>query len=234
MISPKDSSNNGLFMSNKQQLPILYEDEYILVINKPAGIAVHPGNMKGGEVTVTDHIQDKVHDPGSDRPGIVHRLDKDTSGVLVIAKNLGTKEFLQQQFKNRTVKKHYIAAVKGVPEPAHARIDVPIGRHPKNPLKRAVRANGKPAVTEYEVRKTTDNMSLIDIYPQTGRMHQIRVHLSYIGRPVLGDTLYGVSHPGLNRHFLHAAELTLTHPSTRIAATYTAGLPEELRWPEFE
>ncbi len=211
---------------------IIHEDEYLLVVDKPAGITVHAGGVRDDEQTVLDGIRDKIYDPESDRPGVVHRLDKNTSGVLVVAKDPGTKSFLQQQFQQRKVKKHYIAAVQGVPDPKHARIDVPVGRHPKNPLKRAVRPNGRPAITEYRARKIANDMSLLDVYPGTGRTHQIRVHLDYIGHPVLGDVLYDASHPKLNRHFLHAAELTFIHPDTHRHTTYAADTPTELRWKE--
>lgn len=213
--------------------PIIHEDEHLLVVDKPAGMTVHPGSMKDGEKTVLGHIREKIDDPESDRPGIVHRLDKDTSGVLVVAKDSETKSFLQQQFRQRNVGKHYIAGVKGVPDPKHARIDVPLGRHPKNPLKRAVRPNGRPAITEYQVKGVSDGISLLDVYPNTGRTHQIRVHLGYIGHPVLGDILYGATYPKLNRHFLHAAGLTITHPYTHRYTTYSADTPTELQWEEF-
>lgn len=211
------------------KIPILYEDDVLIVVDKPAGLPVHPGNAADTRQTFLDYIADKVHDPGSDRPGIVHRLDKDTSGVLVVAKDAHTKTFLQQQFRQRTVTKQYIGSVRGVPDPEHARIEVPVGRHPKNPLKRAVRPDGRPAATEYRVRETARDASLLDIRPYTGRTHQIRVHMQYRGRPLLGDALYGSPHPGLERHFLHAASLTFLHPEGNAPLTYTSELPGELR-----
>ncbi|PSO44250.1 RluA family pseudouridine synthase, partial [Candidatus Saccharibacteria bacterium SW_7_54_9] len=123
---------------------------------------------------------------------------------------------------------HYIAGVAGVPDRARARIEVPIGTRPKNPLKRAVRPHGKPAVTQYHIAHQAEDWSLLDVYPFTGRTHQIRVHLSYIGHPVLGDSVYGVSSPWLTQHFLHAKELTILHPATNQPVTYTAPLPAEL------
>lgn len=188
----------------------LFEDENILVLDKPAGIAMHPGNMKGSEVTVVDFVRDKVGDPDTQRPGIVHRLDKDTSGVVVIAKNVETKEYLQQQFKQRRVEKYYMTAVSGHLKHEHARIDVPIGRHPKNPLRRAARSSGRPALSEYWVQEVTTGFSLLKVRIYTGRTHQIRIHLAHLGHPVLGDRLYGKPVTGLDRQFLHASELKFT------------------------
>ncbi|PSO42858.1 RluA family pseudouridine synthase [Candidatus Saccharibacteria bacterium QS_5_54_17] len=215
-------------LGEKQQIAILSQDGYLLVIDKPAGIAMHPGNGSGDEETVVDHLGSEVSDWDSQRPGIVHRLDKHTSGVVVIAKDAGTKALLQRQFKSRQVEKHYIAGVQGIPDRERARIEVPIGARPKNPLKRAVRPDGKPAVTQYHLTHQAEDWSLLDVYPLTGRTHQIRVHLSYIGHPVLGDSVYGVSCPGLAQHFLHAKELTILHPATQQPVTYTAQLPPEL------
>ncbi len=212
----------------KQLSLILHEDRYLLVIDKPAGVAVHPGNMNNEEDTILDQFRGRIHDPGSGRPGIVHRLDKNTSGVLILAKDTRTKTFLQQQFKSRSVEKYYTAAVKGVPEPRRARLDLPIGRHPKNPLKRTVRSNGKPAVTEYTVTESRANTSLLNLHPLTGRTHQIRVHMQYIGHHILGDRVYGSPYPGLNRHFLHASCLTIMHPGDKTSRTFTSELPEDL------
>jgi 23S rRNA pseudouridine1911/1915/1917 synthase len=212
----------------KQPVTILSQDAYLLVIDKPAGTPMHPGNGSGDGETVVDRFGSEVSDRDSQRPGIVHRLDKHTSGVVVVAKDSQTKAWLQGQFKSRQVKKRYIAGVEGVPDRERARIEVPIGRHPKNPLKRAPGPRGKPAVTQYHITYQAENWSLLDVYPFTGRTHQIRVHLSYIGHPVLGDSVYGVSSPELSQHFLHAKELTVLHPATHQPVTYTAPLPEEL------
>lgn len=190
-------------------LHTIFEDADVLVIDKPAGLVVHAGNMKGTGKTLVDLIRDKVADPDEQRPGIVHRLDKDTSGVLVIAKNPSAKAFLQAQFKQRLVKKEYLAAVVGRPRLSRARLDWPIARHVKNPLKRMVRPNGKPAITEYEVLESRNGMSLLCVRPLTGRTHQIRVHLSHLGHPVIGDWLYGRTDSRLARHFLHALSLQL-------------------------
>lgn len=209
-------------------LSIIFEDENLLILDKPAGIAMHAGNMRGAEVTVADFVRSKVSDTDRDRPGIVHRLDKDTSGLVVIAKTNAAKLELQRQFKQRQVKKYYQAAVHGHPKLDHARIELPIGRHPKNPLRRSVRGSGRPAVSEYWTVEKTGDFSLLKIQIYTGRTHQIRVHMAHIGHPVLGDKTYGRSTPGLDRQFLHACELEFRHPETMQPMTFTSPLPPEL------
>lgn len=188
---------------------------------------MHTGNMKGAEFTVADFVRGMVDDPDPERPGIVHRLDKDTSGVVVIAKNVEVKEYLQQQLKQRRVEKYYMAAVAGHPEHEHARIDVPIGRNPKNPLRRAARSSGRPAVSEYWVQEEVRSFSLLKVRIYTGRTHQIRIHLAYLGHPVLGDKLYGKPVTGLDRQFLHASEIKFTGMDSK-PMQFTSQLPTEL------
>ena len=210
-------------------LTLLHEDEQLIILDKPAGVSVHPGQGRVGVQTIVDLIRDKVNDPDSERPGIVHRLDRDTSGVLVIAKDAKTKAFLQQQFQQRTVKKVYLALVNGVPKLEHAILDWPIGRHRQNPLKRAVIGRGKPAQTEYKIKKTyLGPYALLEVSPKTGRTHQIRVHLAHLGHPVVGDRLYGRRPNGLKRHWLHAHKLTLKLPSGS-RKTFTSPLPKDLK-----
>ncbi|MBI4101268.1 RluA family pseudouridine synthase [Candidatus Microgenomates bacterium] len=222
-------------------MQVIYEDKSVLVVDKPAGMSVHPGHGHKGEKTVVDFVRDKVADPDKERPGIVHRLDRDTSGVLIIAKNPKAKAFLQQQFKARKVKKTYIVLVHGVPKLRHAILEWPIGRHPKNPLKRSVKGSGKPAITEYKIVKAfqlgkavskvqpwkREGVSLLEVYPQSGRTHQIRVHLSHLGYPIVGDKLYGRTNDHLNRQFLHAAKLTLKLLSGQ-PKTFVSPLPKAL------
>lgn len=207
-------------------MKILFEDQDVLVVDKPAGISVHagPGNL---EQTVADIVKGKVEDDGTGRCGIVHRLDKDTSGVLIIAKTTKAREFLQQQFKDRKVNKTYLALVAGAPSDAEATIELPLGRNPKNPLKRAVRGSGKAATSSYIVSKRYSGRTLLEVHPTTGRTHQIRVHLAYIGCPVVGDRLYGKADPVLNRHFLHAHKLKLKLPNGK-TKEFTSQLPTEL------
>jgi len=204
----------------------IYEDPDIIVLDKPAGVLTH-GSEDESLPTVVDEVRGKVDDPDPLRPGIVHRLDKDTSGVLLIAKNLPAKRWLQSQFKNRKVEKTYIGLVHGHVEHKQAVIDLPIGRHPKNPLKRAVRGNGKPAQTSYKLLKEYRNASLLELRPKTGRTHQIRVHLAHIGHPIVGDTLYGKADSNLKRHFLHASRLIIALPSGQ-SKSFRSPLPGDL------
>lgn len=215
-------------MDYEQRLPVLFEDTDLLIVDKPAHLAVHSGAGDGSEQTIVDDIRACVDDTDLERPGIVHRLDKDTSGVLIIAKHVSAKRQLQQQFRQRRVQKTYLAAVTGRPQPAQARIDVPIARHPKNPMKRGVRADGKPALTEYKTIGTKSNSSLLELAPRTGRTHQIRVHMHYIGHPIIGDRLYGGHELRLGRQFLHALRLGFYHPSSGEYRTFEAPLPTEL------
>ncbi len=192
-----------------QEIKIIYEDENILAINKPAGLIVH-----GEGPSVVDWLIKKYPDikkVGEDltRPGIVHRLDKDTSGVLLIAKNQKSFEYLKTQFKERKIKKRYLVLVEGIIKNVKGVIDLPIGRAKKSFKKLASKsAQGKirEAITEYKVLKKFDNYTLLEAYPQTGRTHQIRVHFKAIGHPVAGDKLYGHEN-NLSRQFLHANSL---------------------------
>ncbi len=210
------------------QPTIIGSDDFILAVNKPAGLTVHAKDAGDNSATLVDYIKDFTIDDDYLRPGIVHRLDKNTSGVVIIARNKEVKSYLQNQFKKRSVKKVYVAAVHGLIEPPKAKLDLPIGRHVKNPLKRAVRSNGKRSITQYSTLEQKGNMSLLDVRPLTGRMHQIRVHLSYLGYPVVGDDLYGSADGRLNRHFLHARSIKFNHPVTKQSVTYSAELSEEL------
>lgn len=206
----------------------IFQDENALVLDKPAGVSVHPRDGDAVEKTIVDEIRDRVEDSDQFRPGIVHRLDKDTSGIIIVAKNPKAKAFLQAQFKDRKVQKTYIALVHGHPEQDEAIIDLPIGRHSRNPMKRAVVGNGKEAITRYKVTKKFKDYALIEAYPKTGRTHQIRVHLAHLGHPIVGDSVYGKSDSRLKRQFLHAHKLEITLPNgTR--KTFTSPLPPDLK-----
>jgi 23S rRNA pseudouridine1911/1915/1917 synthase len=189
---------------------------------------VHPREGDRSEQTVVDEIRDKVEDTDTERPGIVHRLDKDTSGLLIIAKNPKAKAFLQAQFKDRNVKKTYIALVHGHPENDEAIIELPIGRHSRNPMKRAVVGSGKESTSHYKVIKKFNDHSLLEVYPKTGRTHQIRVHLSHLGNPIVGDSVYGRSSQELSRQFLHAHKLEIDLPNGQ-HKTFTSPLPPDLK-----
>ena len=219
-------------------LDIRYEDEDMLVINKPAGMVVHPavGHSSGTLVNaILAHCPDLPGIGGEKRPGIVHRLDKETSGLIVIAKNELALRHLQAQFKDRTVGKQYLALVDGQVQPPTALIDAPIGRDPRQRKKMAVipfgsSAHSRPAQTQYDTVTGYDDYTLLRCELFTGRTHQIRVHLAYIGFPIVGDKVYGRRKPSisLKRHFLHAAVLQVKRPSDNEELTLHAELPPEL------
>lgn len=219
-------------------LEVLYEDGDMIVINKQPGIAVHPGAGRPSGTIVNallNHCR-KLSDVNAARPGIVHRLDKDTSGVMVAAKNNASHAELARQFKDRTVKKYYLALVKGVVELDNGIINLPIGRHQSNRQKMAVRYDSeRKAVTEYKVIKRFDGFTLVMLNLKTGRTHQIRVHMAYIGHPVLGDEKYGSSDRALkggegpSRQALHAYYLKLRHPTSGKEMEFTACLPADMK-----
>ncbi len=210
------------------KVPVIYEDEEVLVVNKPSGISVHP-STGDKDITLTEMFSDKIDDPkGLDRPGVVHRLDKGTSGVVVLAKTSGARENLQKQFKTRQVGKQYIALVEGKIEPASGVIDIPISRNLRNRNKMTASLSGKSARTEYRVINYIDGYSYVEAKIFTGRTHQIRVHLSSIGYPVVGDLKYGKNSDFVDRIFLHSERLEFTHPRTGRIMSFRAELPEEL------
>ncbi|HSE61415.1 MAG TPA: RluA family pseudouridine synthase [Candidatus Saccharimonadales bacterium] len=209
-------------------LPILYEDDDVVVMNKPAGVLTHAKGPLSTEFTVGEFMRSRTTD-GADgnRPGIVHRLDRDTSGVIIAAKHPEAKRWIQKQFATRKVKKKYIALVTGHPRQPAAVLQLPIERNPKKPQTYRVGSNGKPAETTYETLKTYASYTLLAFTPHTGRTHQLRVHAAYIGCPIVGDPLYGQPEPALGRMFLHAQTLELTLPS-RERKVFEAPLPPEL------
>ncbi len=221
-------------------LDIRYEDVDMLIVNKPAGMVVHPslGHESGTLVNaVLFHCGDELVGVGGEkRPGIVHRLDMDTSGLIVIAKHDAALQHLQAQFKERTVDKIYLALVDGQVNPSEALIDAPIGRDPKQRKKMAViplhySGKSRPAQTYYRTHTSYDDHTLLECTLHTGRTHQIRVHLAYIGFPIVGDTVYGRRKQSirLKRQFLHATSLTLKRPSDDQPITCTAELSPELQ-----
>lgn len=216
-------------------LNILYEDSYMIVINKPAGLVVHPaaGNEDGTLVNaLLYHCKDLAGIGGEKRPGIVHRLDKDTSGVMVIAKTETALNELARQFKSRETEKEYQAIVRGVPAPPHGRIETTIGRHPIHRKKMAVNVrSGRHAVSNYDVIEAFEQAALLRVRIETGRTHQIRVHMAHLKHPIVGDKLYGRSQPGpvqADRQMLHAAKLSLGHPDTGERLTFQAPLPPDM------
>ncbi len=206
-------------------LPVIYEDDDCVVINKPAGVLTHAQGNLSNEPTVASFLRDKLKDLEGIRAGIVHRLDRATSGVIITAKSQEALSFMQKQFSQRKVKKTYIAIVKGTPKLDEAVIDMPIERNPKAPATFRVGANGKPSVTHYKVIRSSDTYSLIELTPTTGRTHQLRVHLAEQDLPIVGDPLYGDAKFG-DRLYLHALSLEITTPN-RKRQTFTAPLPPE-------
>jgi 23S rRNA pseudouridine1911/1915/1917 synthase len=221
-------------------LDIRYEDDDLILVNKPAGMVVHPsvGNETGTLVNaILYYCPDIEGIDFTHRPGIVHRLDKYTSGLIVVAKNDRALRYMQDQFKARTIKKKYLALVEGQITPPAALIDAPLGRDPNQRKKMAVipldsSDKVREAQTRYETAVAYDDFTLVNCYPFTGRTHQIRVHLNYIGYPIVCDHIYGRrkrAFPQLKRHFLHAAELTFKRPSDDVELTFEAELPPELQ-----
>lgn len=212
-------------------LDIVYEDNDIIVVNKPKGMVVHPanGNLDGTLVNALMSIcKDSLSGIGGEiRPGIVHRLDKDTSGLLIIAKNDTAHINMSNQIKNRQVKKIYIALVRGIVGEDEATINMPIGRSTKDRKKMAVRKDGKEAITHFKVLKRYGKYTLLEIKIDTGRTHQIRVHLSEIGHPVIGDMVYsnGKNEFGVEGQMLHAESLDFKHPITGKEIHLEAELP---------
>lgn len=216
-------------------LNILFEDDDVLVINKPAGMVVHPGaghqdgtlvNAVLGYDTELDGIG------GEERPGIVHRLDKDTSGVIIVAKNEKALHWLQEQFRSRQTKKTYIALVDGKPATPKGRIEAPIGRDPSDRKKMTITTTkkGREAVSEYQVTENFAKHTLLEFHPLTGRTHQIRLHCAFLGCPIVGDTMYGKRNQtiAMDRHFLHAARLEIRLPDQEEASVFEAKIPEDL------
>lgn len=214
-------------------LDIVYEDQHLLLVNKPAGMVVHPayGHREGTLVNaVLAHAPEVADVGGLERAGIVHRLDKDTSGLIIVAKDNETRTALQRQFKRRQVEKTYLALVEGRMEPKEGIVDAPIGRDKRDRKKMAVVRSGRPARTRYRAIEYFDDHTLLEVMPHTGRTHQIRVHLAWLGYPLVGDAIYGYRRQRLlkQRHFLHAARLRFTHPATGTGVEFEARLPQAL------
>lgn len=213
-------------------LDVLYEDEDLIVINKPAGLVVHPGAGNQQHTLVNAllaHCTSLSGIGGKERPGIVHRLDKETSGCIVVAKNDAAHRALAAQFASRTAEKVYLALVRGIPRNRSGAIEAPIARHKISRQKMAVaESGGRAARTEYRVLKTGERISLVECTLHSGRTHQIRVHMQHIGHPVLGDKLYGASgRSDVGRQMLHAWKLGFIHPRSKERVQFEAPIPQD-------
>ena len=219
--------------SPRAEFDVVFEDEHLIVVDKPAGVTVHPGPGHRGDTLIEGLIASRpelaaVGDP--ERPGIVHRLDKDTSGLLVIAKTDAALADLINAMKARAIVRTYTALVAGRINPDQGVVDAPIGRDPANRTRQAVVTSGKPARTRYRLLRPMPGASLIELVLETGRMHQIRVHMAAINHAVIGDRTYGRNFgpPGLERQFLHASRLKFVHPATGKTADVKSSLPDDL------
>jgi len=239
-ISPGDDiqivyekEQGDLLRAENIPIDVIHEDEDIIVVNKPAGMVVHPGcgNLKGTLVNALLHYTKSLSTAGDPvRPGIVHRLDKDTSGILVIAKNDNAHRFLGNLFKKHQIDRRYWVVVGGVVQHEEMKCSEPLGKSLMNRKKVIVRADdGKPSITNFKILKRYEKATLLEARPETGRTHQIRVHLRTLGYPVLGDSVYGIATPWINRQALHAKELGFLHPATKQKVFYTSKLPEDMK-----
>jgi 23S rRNA pseudouridine1911/1915/1917 synthase len=233
------------FVAEDIPIEVVHEDEDLIVVNKPAGMVVHPaaGVTSGTLANVLAfHFQKLSSTGGEARPGIVHRLDKGTSGLLVVAKTASAHEDLADQFRTREVFKSYVALVHGQVETDTGRIDQPIARDPRHRTRMAIVRGGRPALSIYHVRERFDRFTLLDVELKTGRTHQIRVHLAWIKHPVVGDEVYGSGRDKtvaaaklrseiakLGRQFLHAERLGFRHPRTQEQMLFRAPAPPELQ-----
>jgi 23S rRNA pseudouridine1911/1915/1917 synthase len=233
-IESPDKPEKQEIHAEKIDIDIIYEDSELIVINKPYGMLVHPaGNIYSG--TLVNALLEKIDSEQEERPGIVHRLDKDTSGVIIIAKNPETEKSLSNQFKDRLTKKTYLALVKNKFNKPFGKIDLPIGRHPIQRHKMCVMLDGKESFTSYKLlRNFGKEAALLSINIKTGRTHQIRVHLSHINHPVLGDYIYG-NKKGINsllnieRQMLHASKIGFYHPKTEKWLEFFAPLKNDFK-----
>lgn len=237
-----DKEEKFVLRHEKSDISVLYEDDLYFVVEKPAGVAVHPSETGSLSGTLVHAFLDKIkiddfNDPY--RPGVVHRLDKDTSGLVVMVKNSAGYDYFVNLFKTRKIEKRYLALVRGSLKHMTGVIDSPIGRDFRDRKRMAVVSgvDGKPAITEYIVMEEFSGLSMLDVCIKTGRTHQIRVHMSAIGHPVAGDTVYGdstlnkrlFSEFGLSRQFLHAYRLSFVDPTTKKEVTFTSDLPSDLQ-----
>lgn len=237
LLQPVDQQDDFTVVPQFVPFDIIYEDEAILIVNKPSGLVVHPSKGHPNHTLVNGlvyYLKDQLSTQGeSYRPGIVHRIDKDTSGLLVVAKTNDAHRFLATEIENKQIQRHYLALVHGRVEPDKGVIDAPIKRHKNHRTRFEVNIDGKEAYTEFEVKKRYEKASLLSVRLGTGRTHQIRVHLEYIHHPIINDPVYSVGALPLDfpldvefGQLLHAYQLTLIHPLTKEQMTFEAPLPD--------
>ena len=221
--------DNSNIVPTKMDLEILFEDDYLLILNKPAGYPIHP-SMLHFEDSISNGVKyyfDKIGLNKKIRP--VNRLDKDTSGVVIFAKNEYIQESLVKQMKNNSFKKEYIAICEGILSNSSGTVNVPIARKPDSIIERCVDENGDIAITHYDVIKQSDNFSVVHCILETGRTHQIRIHMAYLGNPIIGDTLYGNSSNLIDRQALHSYKVTFVHPVTGQIMSIVAPLFDDMK-----
>jgi 23S rRNA pseudouridine1911/1915/1917 synthase len=228
VVTLADEPELVLIQHKLPEVPIAYEDEHVLVVDKPAGLVVHSGAGHSGD-TLVDALGDKLGGGDPERPGIVHRLDRDTSGLMAAARTEEAYERLSQLVRERALERTYLALVEGRPQSRRGRIDARIGRDRHDPTRISLDSeSARDAVTHFEVEELFDRHALLRVQLETGRMHQIRVHLAAIDLPVVGDPVYGRPEPSLHRQFLHAAELAFPHPITGERLALRSELPTDL------
>jgi 23S rRNA pseudouridine1911/1915/1917 synthase len=228
-FEPPEIAESGL-APEAMDLRIAYEDEYLVVVDKPAGLVVHPAPGHGSGTLVHGLLEHDVAGGDADRPGIVHRLDRDTSGLMVVARSEEAHRRLQALVRKRALERHYLALVVGLPRSRSGRIEAPLGRDRRDPLRQSLDTDTpREAVTHFEVVELLPHHTLLDVRLETGRTHQIRVHLAAIDLPVAGDPLYGWPRElGLTRQFLHAARLAFDHPFRDERVDVESPLPTDL------
>ncbi len=221
-----------ILMAEDIPVKILFEDDYLLVIDKPKGMVVHPslGHHKGTLVNAILNYVKESDREGDERPGIVHRLDKGTTGVIIVAKDRKTQEMLSRKFHERTVEKVYRAVVEGAVRDGRGIVEGEIGRHPRDRKKMAmVPKGGRGSYSEFKVVERLKGFTYVEVYPKTGRTHQIRVHMAFIGHPIVGDDLYGKRAKGMaDRPLLHALKIAFDHPVTGERLSIEAPVPEDM------
>jgi len=228
VVTLADEPELVLIQHELPEVPIAYEDEHLLVVDKPAGLVVHSGAGHSGD-TLVDALAGKLAGGDAERPGIVHRLDRDTSGLMAAARTDEAYDLLSQLVRDRALERTYTALVAGRPRSRRGRIDAPIGRDRHDPTRISLDSDSlRDAVTHFEVEELFDRHARLRIQLETGRMHQIRVHLAAIDLPVVGDPVYGRSDATLGRQFLHAAELAFPHPITGERLELRSELPNDL------